>query len=150
MTDKTNITPPMIIYPLLLVIFLLHITFPVIQILHFPFTLSGILILIVGLVINTKGSLLLSRSKSTFIPQEAPSMLIINGPFRFSRNPIYLGGVIIILGISVLMGSIIAFLAPIITFLIVEFYFIPIEEKKLEESFGNKYLEYKNQVRRWI
>jgi protein-S-isoprenylcysteine O-methyltransferase Ste14 len=124
--------------------------FPIIQIIDFPYSLSGILIMIIGLIINAQGSLLLAKNKTTFKPHERPSTLIVEGPFRYSRNPVYLGGLILVLGISVLLGSITAFILPVIGFLIMEIHFIPIEEKKLKEAFGNKYLDYKTKVRRWI
>jgi protein-S-isoprenylcysteine O-methyltransferase Ste14 len=149
-SEEKRITPPQVLYPLLLVFIILHFIFPIIQIIHFPFTLSGIILIIIGLAINGQGIILLRKNKTTLKPHEKPSSLIVKGPFRYSRNPIYLGGLILVLGIVVLLGSLIAFVLPILVFLIMEFHFIPIEEKKLEESFEKEYRDYKERVRRWI
>jgi protein-S-isoprenylcysteine O-methyltransferase Ste14 len=61
-----------------------------------------------------------------------------------------LGGVILSLGIAVLLGSLITFVFPIVLLLILDQLYIPVEERKLEETFGKEYLEYKQRVRRWI
>jgi protein-S-isoprenylcysteine O-methyltransferase Ste14 len=150
MSNEKRITPPQVLYSLLLVFIILHFFQPILQIIQFPYSLSGIILIIIGLVINGQGSMLLSRNKTTFKPHENPSLLIVKGPFRYSRNPIYLGGLILVLGIVVLLGSLIVFVLPVLVFLIMEFHFIPVEEEKMEEVFGKKYLDYKTRVRRWI
>ncbi len=150
MKKEKHISPPMVSYSFLLISIVLHFFFPIIQIINFPYTLSGILLIIIGLVINTQGNMILNRNKTTIKIHERPSALIIEGPFRFTRNPIYLGGMIFLLGIALLLGSLIAFFAPIATFITMEIYFIPIEERNLQEAFGKRYLDYKNRVRRWI
>jgi protein-S-isoprenylcysteine O-methyltransferase Ste14 len=150
MVEERGLTPPQILYPLLLVFIIIHFFFPLIQVIRFPFTLSGIILIIIGLVINAQGSMLLSKNNTTFKPHEKPTAFIISGPFHYSRNPIYFGGLILVLGISILLGSLIALILPIIGFLIMELHFIPMEEKRMEETFGKKYLDYKSQVRRWI
>jgi protein-S-isoprenylcysteine O-methyltransferase Ste14 len=150
MDNEKRITPPQVLYPLLFAFIILHFIFPIIQIIQFPYTLSGIILMIIGLAINGQGSILLSRNKTTLKPHEKPSSLLVKGPFRYSRNPIYLGGLILALGIVVLLGSLIAFVLPAVAFLIMEFHFIPMEEKKMDEAFGKKYRDYKARVRRWI
>jgi protein-S-isoprenylcysteine O-methyltransferase Ste14 len=80
-------------------------------------------------------------------PQNA---LITSGPYRFSRNPLYLGGnVFIFLGAALFVGSPSA-LAFTLLHLPVMDLFIRREEKQLEETFGDDWLRYKKQVRRWL
>jgi len=74
----------------------------------------------------------------------------VEGPFKFSRNPMYIGLVNVSLGVSLLFGTVIFLLAPILLFLTLNFYNIPYEEKKMEKIFGKEYLEYKKKVRRWL
>ena len=81
---------------------------------------------------------------------EAPNRLVTDGPFHISRNPIYLSGVILSLGVAILLGSLITFVFPIALLVILDRYYVPFEEKRLEETFGTQYLEYKQRVRRWI
>ena len=73
-----------------------------------------------------------------------------DGPFRISRNPTYLSGVILLFGIAILLGSLITFAFPIALILILNGLYIPVEEAELEERFGTEYVEYKRKVRRWI
>ena len=69
---------------------------------------------------------------------------------RISRNPIYLSGLLLSLGLAVLLGSLIPFFFPIALFLILDRLYIPSEEKRLAETFGQPYLDYKKSVRRWF
>jgi hypothetical protein len=95
-----------------------------------------------GVSLNVWSSRLL-RKKSTDIDfYEAPNRLVTNGPFRISRNPIYLGGVILSLGTAILLGSLITFVFPMALLMILDRHYIPFEEKRLEKTFGRKYLEY--------
>jgi protein-S-isoprenylcysteine O-methyltransferase Ste14 len=76
-------------------------------------------------------------------------VVMANGPYQFSRNPIYGGFVIGFFGIAILMGSHAAFIGPILFFIILNLYFIPSEEKMLSKTFGQPYLDYQEKVRRW-
>jgi len=62
----------------------------------------------------------------------------------------YLGFTSILFGLSVLLGSIVAFLSPFALIIILEKRFIVYEEKNLEEAFGKEYFDYKKRVRRWL
>jgi protein-S-isoprenylcysteine O-methyltransferase Ste14 len=76
--------------------------------------------------------------------------LITSGPYRFSRNPLYLGGnVFIFFGSALLFGSPIALFMTAIHLPFMDL-FIRREEKQLEKDFGEEWVRYKKQVRRWI
>ncbi|MCK4452754.1 hypothetical protein KAU59_00195, partial [candidate division WOR-3 bacterium] len=62
----------------------------------------------------------------------------------------YLGMVIALLGVAIILGSLITFLVPIAFFIVMQIVFIRHEEKALEQTFGQKYLDYKNRVRCWL
>jgi hypothetical protein len=68
------------------------------------------------------------------------NLLKYQGPFQFSRNPMYLGGVIVQTGLAVCSGNIISFLAPLLFFVILNFIFIPFEEEKKGKELGEEYL----------
>ena len=83
----------------------------------------------------------------SLVPQRT---LVTSGPFRFSRNPLYLGGnVFIFFGAALLLGSPIAVLFTAIHLPLID-RFIRREEKQLEQTFGKDWVRYKNLVRRWI
>jgi protein-S-isoprenylcysteine O-methyltransferase Ste14 len=76
--------------------------------------------------------------------------LVTGGPFRFTRNPMYLGMVLVSLGIGLYAGTAPFFVVPILMFLLCNFVFIPFEEAKMQRQFGNQYTDYLHRVRRWI
>jgi protein-S-isoprenylcysteine O-methyltransferase Ste14 len=133
---------------------LLHFAFPIIQIIYSPYSYIGIVLLVLGLTVVYFSNKILIEQKTSIQPYDTPDKLVSNGTFRFSRNPIYLGMNLALLGISVLMGSLTAFLSPIIFWGVMNFKIIPMEEetmeKILEKTFGNSFTAYKSKVRRWI
>ena len=90
------------------------------------------------------------RHHTTVNPYASATTLCTGGPFRFSRNPIYLGDWFLLIGISLLMNTLwpLAF-APLI-WVMLRFGVIRYEEAHLEAKFGNAYRDYKARVRRWI
>lgn len=123
--------------------------FPYSILIAYPFNLIGIFPLIIGYRVMAKSSRLFTQKETTFFLEE-PSILIIEGNFKFSRNPMYMGSLLSIIGLSVLVGNSTAFISPILFFFGINFLCIPPEEDLLEKTFGNDYLIYKNNVRRWI
>jgi protein-S-isoprenylcysteine O-methyltransferase Ste14 len=75
---------------------------------------------------------------------------VTSGPFRFSRNPMYLGMLSWLIGLAVLLGSLIVFLFPILFFLLANFLVIPLEERDMKRIFKERFIEYKRRVRRWF
>ena len=81
------------------------------------------------------------------VPQEK---LITAGPYRISRNPLYLGGnVLIFFGAALVLGSPSALVLIGLHLFLMDL-FIRREERQLERTFGEEWMQYKNQVRRWI
>ena len=71
--------------------------------------------------------------ETTFIPDGTPKKLISSGPFKISRNPIYLGMLLVLFGIAFLMSSLSAVIIAIVFGLIINFTWIAHEEKKLNK-----------------
>ena len=90
------------------------------------------------------------KMETTFIPDGTPKKLISSGPFKISRNPIYLGMLLILFGIAFLMSSLSAVIIAIVFGLIINFTWIAHEEKKLKELFLEDWENYSAKVRRWI
>lgn len=91
------------------------------------------------------------RSADTSVPGNRPTTTIVRaGPFRFSRNPIYLSFALVVLGIALLVNSwwLVATLALAVA--LMAFVVIPREERYLESRFPSEYLPYKASVRRWL
>jgi protein-S-isoprenylcysteine O-methyltransferase Ste14 len=89
------------------------------------------------------------RGTTLFVGQEA-SQLVCDGPFRFSRNPMYIGVLVSLLGLALWIGTVPLYVAVPFTFMTFNFFHIPREEQRLRESFGERYLTYSKEVRRWL
>ena len=135
---------------LLILSVLLNFIFPVLVFLSPPSTYSGFLIIGFGLVLAFWSRSLFLKKSTTLQPSEEPTSLVTSGPFRISRNPIYLGMASILLGVAVLLGTLLTLAFPVIFVALIEFFIIPGEERKLEKIFGEPYREYTKSVRRWI
>jgi len=78
------------------------------------------------------------------------SALCTSGPFRFSRNPIYLGDWLILVGVSLLLSTFWPLLFAPLIWIMLRFGVIRHEEAHLEAKFGDAYRGYKTRVRRWL
>ncbi len=117
---------------------------------NWPWRGVGALAVVGGLVLTLWTLRLFDAADTTHHPYGRPAAFIRSGPYRFSRNPMYLGVTTFVLGVGVLVGT------PALTFAwlafawIIDVRFIPREEMALENQFGDDYEEYRSQVRRWL
>jgi len=147
---KPIIKPPYIAFTLLFLSWLADYLFPQFRVIFGNYRNIGILILISGLLITFYSFYLFKKNKTPILPGHKPTFAVMEGTYKFTRNPMYLGVAIALLGAAVYFGNILSFLSPIIFFLIMNFKFVPLEEKIMENLFGEKYLTYKKKVRRWV
>ena len=145
-----KITPPLYLFLSIAIMLLLHFLLPKTRVLPFPWNLFGLIPLVLGIVMNLVADRSFKKNKTTVKPLEESTALITDGVFRFSRHPMYLGFVFILLGISSLMGSLTPYVIVIGFAVFMQIVFIRFEEKKLEETFGEAWLRYKRNVRLWI
>jgi len=89
-------------------------------------------------------------NKTTPIPTRVPSALVAEGPYRHSRNPMYLGFLLILASAAFFTGSPAYLLSPWLFYLVIDRLFIPYEEAKLESLFGAEFADLKQKVRRWL
>jgi protein-S-isoprenylcysteine O-methyltransferase Ste14 len=128
----------------------LHYLFPVTILIPFPYNLLGLIIVGFGIYLVLQSILLLRSYNTTLEPSGNPSSLVTKYPYNHSRNPIYLGDLLIALGTATALSSLSAFIAPIIFFLVVNSIIIPFEENRLQKNFGIEYQTYRGSVRRWL
>lgn len=88
--------------------------------------------------------------KTGIVPFSDSTALVTTGPYRFTRNPMYLAMALALLGLASLSGSVSPLLAVPMFILIINTLFIRHEERVLEAQFGEPYRELKARVRRWI
>ena len=87
---------------------------------------------------------------TTVRPDHAASTLVITGPYELTRNPMYLGLVMVNLGLSFLIGNWWNIILLPLLLLIIQEYIIKKEEKYLVRKFGQQYIDYSHRVRRWL
>lgn len=109
-----------------------------------------------GLLVGGGGLLLalslleMRRARTSFMPHHEAATLVTGGPFRFSRNPIYLGDAMILAGVILHLDAVLSLpLVPIFVW-VVEKRFIAPEEAGLRRKFLAQYDLYSQQTRRWI
>jgi protein-S-isoprenylcysteine O-methyltransferase Ste14 len=81
---------------------------------------------------------------------DIPTILVTDGIYKYSRNPMYLGFALLTMGIWMLLGTLSAIFVAILFLILLDQYYIRYEEAVLQKKFGATYLEYKNRVRRWL
>ncbi len=112
----------------------------------------AIFLLAVGLTIDTLALLKFRQQKTTINPMKPNEStdLVITGVYKFSRNPMYLGLLIILCAWTLYVGNLISIVVlPIFIFYITKFQVLP-EEAIMLKKFDQSYVEYKQKVRRWI
>lgn len=137
------------------VILLASIVLQIILLFSFPISvdlssLLGLILILSGISLVFVSFRFMRKMKTTFIPDGTPEVLISSGPFKFSRNPIYLGMLTILVGLAFLMSSLSAIIIAIVFGTIINFTWIAHEEKKLHELFSEDWENYSSKVRRWI
>lgn len=128
----------------------LHFAAPLAPGLAWPLNLLGLLPLAAGAGLNLYGSRLFSRVGTTIKPFQPAASLVTRGPYRFTRNPMYLGGLLLLLGAAMLLGSVGPFLVVPVFFLLLDRVFVRAEEGMLQGRFGEVYDDYRRRVPRWI
>ena len=129
---------------------ILHLYLPVLALVPSPIDLAGLLPVAAGLGITLWAAGLFRAAGTPVMPFEPSTALVTGGIYRWTRNPMYLGMAIALLGLAVLLGTLGAFLPlPLFVWQIRRKFILP-EEAFLEGLFGGRYLEYKARVRRWL
>jgi protein-S-isoprenylcysteine O-methyltransferase Ste14 len=110
----------------------------------------GLAPLLGGLLLGALAARLFRRHDTTIKPGQVSNRLMVEGPYRFTRNPIYVGMVLVLAGIALLLGAATPWLIPLVFVWLIASNVIPVEEVMLEERFGREYHDYRERVRRWI
>jgi protein-S-isoprenylcysteine O-methyltransferase Ste14 len=128
-----------------------HYLVPATRIVVFSNAALGGVIFLFGFFFALYGNRLFVR-EGTEIDPLSPSnrVLVTRGAFSVSRNPMYVGMVVALLGLAIYVGTLPFFIAAAAQFCILNYGFIPLEEEKMERQFGDAYRAYCRRVRRWL
>ena len=150
MDKSKRVLPPVYFLAALVSMGALHFFLPIAYILRPPYSTSGSFLFVAGAVVVLWAARLFNRAGTTIRPFQEPSALVTGGPYRYSRNPIYLGLVSALIGIGLLLGTLSPFVVVPVFICLIQRRFIQPEEAVLEKTFGSAYGQYKRQVRRWL
>ena len=147
---KTKIPPPILA---LVMIVLIYLSSFFIESTTFNYQGSlSVLILILGLACAIPSFKLFARYKTTISPLKPSdaTALVTEGMYRYSRNPMYLGLLLLTIASTIWFGTWFGIIVNILFIFLINFLQIIPEEEALLEIFGEEYEEYKKNVRRWI
>jgi protein-S-isoprenylcysteine O-methyltransferase Ste14 len=111
--------------------------------------LGGALI-VVAIVLSVAAVAQFWRKHTSMIPQKPTTAIIQSGPFRITRNPLYLSMILLYVGIALVMNTVWPLLLLPLVLLIMHRGVILREERYLEQKFGDEYISYRSRVRRWL
>lgn len=151
---KATIPPPIVFLICAVFMWLINASIPTV---HFDFRYQNILfwiVLITGLALLVAASTNIFKRKTTIHPNRKAlsqaTSLVTTGPFRYTRNPIYLGMAIMLVAWLIFLANVLTVVGVIFFVMFITEYQIKPEEEALVKIFGEEYLRYKRSVRRWI
>lgn len=112
--------------------------------------LAGTVLANAGLVLTLWSFALFYRRRTTIIPAHVPARLILRGPFRVSRNPVYVSLVMAYVGLALMLDLPWTLAVLPLPLLSLQYAIIPFEEAQLQARFGREYTAYRRAVRRWL
>jgi len=115
-----------------------------------PMYAFGGIFLMIGTALRFWAALTFYKKRLKVGRLKAQHTLARNGPFRFSRNPLYIGILCISIGLALMFGSVFGIVFTVILFGIIHIWVIYGEEKYLQSQFGDEYMQYTKEVPRWI
>jgi protein-S-isoprenylcysteine O-methyltransferase Ste14 len=129
---------------------LLHWFYPIGQWLYFPLNLAGLLPGGMGLATCFTAHRQFKKVGTTLYPFSQPGKLVTDGPFRYTRNPMYLGLTLFLGGIWLLLGSFSPGVFVVAFLMVADHWYIAYEEEQLLATFGAAYAAYQARTPRWI
>lgn len=149
-TSIPRIPPPIFFLIGLIAMILLSSFVPIGRWLNYPWRYLGIIFLVLGFSLSLGSGLSFRRLGTNPRPGAKATLMVTTGPFKYTRNPMYLGLTTMLIGIATLLGTFSPVLIIPIFFILVQTQFVLREEKLMEQWFGQPYLDYKKKTPRWL
>ena len=150
MKKTLHIPPPIIALFVALAVNLIIYIIPQARVVGLRSLTLAIVFFVVSMALAGWAVLTFWNKHTTIDPSAKPNTLVVSGPYRLSRNPMYLGLLLLLLSYTFWQGIAVFFLAPLTFFLIMDKYVIPQEEKTVKQTIGGEYDLYRRSVRRWL
>jgi protein-S-isoprenylcysteine O-methyltransferase Ste14 len=144
-----KIHPPLLAGVLVLVTLALHFMLPEERTVGWE-QVIGLLFVAGGAGLSSFAAAIFQARETTKNPYGEPTKFVVQPPYSWTRNPMYLGLATTLLGLAIFFGSIAMLVAPAVFYAVIDRMVIPREEETMERLFGQDYVAYKGRVRRWI
>jgi protein-S-isoprenylcysteine O-methyltransferase Ste14 len=145
----TKIHPPILAGALLLVTLALHFMLPEQRVVGLE-QVIGLLFVVFGVGMSCFAAAIFQARETTKNPYGEPTAFVVQSPYTWTRNPMYLGLTTALFGLALFFSSIVMLAGPAVFFAVIDRIVIPREEETMERLFGKDYLDYTNRVRRWL
>ncbi len=149
---ELKIPPPVYALSIAITMWLLNQYLPLLRFIESPWNNLGIAIIVLAIILDSSSLFLFFKKHTTVNPMKPTNTqgLVTTGLYKITRNPMYVGLLVILFGYGIWLGSLTPFLIlPAFYWLITNMQIKP-EERVLEEKFGQEYLDYKSKVKRWL
>jgi protein-S-isoprenylcysteine O-methyltransferase Ste14 len=147
--STTKIHPPILAGALLLVTLALHFMLPEQRVVGLE-QVIGLLFVVFGVGMSCFAAAIFQARETTKNPYGEPTAFVVQSPYTWTRNPMYLGLTTALFGLALFFSSIVMLAGPAVFFAVIDRIVIPREEETMERLFGKDYLDYTNRVRRWL
>ncbi len=145
-----RLPPLLLVLVLAMLMLVLDKVSPLFRVLPAAVACLGAALVALGVLMVLISAGLFRLRKTTVNPFGEPAVMVQDGFYRFSRNPMYLGMLLVLTGVGLWLGNVLALLlAPVFVVIMTRWYILR-EEQLLEARFGDVYRAYRSRVRRWI
>lgn len=145
-----KLVPPILFLICLVLMALLRWLCPIRIVFAFPYSLLGIVPILGGLFLGLLGVRQFRKVRTNIRPFKEPDVFVTEGPFRYTRNPMYLGLSLALVGAWAMLGAVSSLLGVLVFVVMADRWYIPFEERMLREKFGPAFDAYCFKTRRWI
>ena len=142
--------PPILFLMCLGLMALLRRLWPITILFPAPWSFLGIVPILAGLLVGFSGIAQFRRVRTNIRPFREADTLVTTGPFRYTRNPMYLGLALVLFGAWVLLGALSPAIGIAVFVVTADRWYIRFEERMLRDKFGRDYDAYRSAVRRWF
>ena len=146
----TRLSPPRIYQGFIILMITIYVFMPTTRVLPFPVNMLGIPVFVAGawLAVAARRQFVANKTPVPF--SSTTNFLHTGGVYRFSRNPMYLGIAIGLLGLALIFSSFLNFVIPLLFLILMDRFYVAREEQVLLSQFGEQYDSFRKSVRRWI
>jgi protein-S-isoprenylcysteine O-methyltransferase Ste14 len=142
--------PPVLLLICLALMSLLRWLWPLWIVFPPPYNRLGVVAVVAGLLLALLAILRFRSAGTNLWPFREADTLVTDGVYRYSRNPIYLGDALILLGAWVWLGALSSVLGVLIFVVVTDRWYIRSEEQMLQRKFGSAFDAYRTRTRRWL